>query len=166
MLGGYTGTILRIDLKSGKNKKEPLKEDVARQYLGGSGLATKILFDELKPGIDPLGPDNKLILTGGVMAGTLSDGGGSWQAVTKSPLTGIWAASRSGGFFGPEIKYAGYDMIILENRAEKPVYVWINNDEVELKDAKNVWGKTIPEAERQVCLATGTVSISLFRLYL
>jgi len=84
------------------------------------------------------------------MAGTLSDGGGSWQAITKSPLTGVWAASRSGGFFGPEIKYAGYDMIILENQAEEPVYVWINNEDVELKDAKNVWGKTIPEAETQI----------------
>jgi aldehyde:ferredoxin oxidoreductase len=147
VLGGFAGTILRVNLKSKKVTKEPLKEDQARKYLGGPGLATKILFDELKPGIDPLGPENKLILTAGVMAGTLCEGGGSWQAVTKSPLTGLWAAARSGGFFGPEMKYAGYDMIILEGRAEKPCYLWVCNDLVEIRDAGDSWGKPIPEAE-------------------
>mgnify|MGYP001063065398 CR=1 FL=1 len=147
VLGGFAGDILRINLKNRRTSKEPLKEDQARKYLGGSGLATKILFDELKLGIDPLGPENKLILTAGVMAGTLCEGGGSWQAVTKSPLTGIWAGSRSGGFFGPEMKYAGYDMIILEEKAEQPSYLWIRNDQVEIKDAGDAWGKPVPEAE-------------------
>ena len=146
-LGGFAGNILRINLKKKKISKEPLKEDLARKYLGCSGLATKMLFDELSPGIDPLGPENKLILTAGVMAGTLCEGGGSWQAVTKSPLTGFWAASRSGGFFGPEMKYAGYDMIVLEEKAEKPSYIWIFNDQVEIREGANAWDKPVPEAE-------------------
>jgi len=147
MSGGFVGKILRVNLSEKSCISEPFKEDLARKFLGGSGYATKILLDELKPGVDPLSPENKLILATGILTGTLCEGSSGWHAVTKSPLTGMWTGTRSGGFFSSELKYAGYDMVILDGRAEEPVYLWIQDGAAEIRDAKNVWGEKIPDAD-------------------
>ena len=139
------GRILRIDLSSGKISKESLDESLARNFLGGRGIATKILYDELPAGTDPLSPENKLIFAAGPLTGTSAPTGGRYMVITKGPLNGAIASSNSGGFFGKEFKTAGYDLIIFEGKAEKPVYVWIKDDEVEIRDASDLWGKNTHE---------------------
>ncbi len=139
------GKILRINLTTGKISKEPIEESLARNYLGGRGLASKILYDELPAGTDPLSPENKLIFAAGPLTGTSAPTGGRYMVVTKGPLNGAIASSNSGGFFGKEFKTAGYDLIIFEGKAEKPVYVWIKDDEVEIRDASDLWGKNTHE---------------------
>ncbi len=139
------GMILRIDLTSGKISKEPIEESLARDFLGGRGLASKILYDELPAGTDPLSPANKLIFAAGPLTGTTAPTGGRYMVVTKGPLNGAIASSNSGGFFGKEFKTAGYDLIIFEGKAEKPVYVWIKDDKVEIRDASDLWGKNTHE---------------------
>lgn len=141
---GYMGKILRIDLTAGKWKEEVVPEEWMRKYLGGNGFAARILYDELPLGIDALSPENKLIFMTGPLTGTFFPNSGRWAAFAKSPLTtAIWGEAHSGGVWGPELKYAGFDGIIVEGRAEKPVYLWIDDGKVEIRDAKHVWGKDI-----------------------
>lgn len=149
-MNGWMGTILRVDLTTGGIKKEPLPMDLAKQYLGSRGLASKILADEIDAAVDPLSPGNKLIFAAGPLSGTGAPASGHWNVVTKGLLTGTIAASSSGGIFGPTLKYAGYDMLIVEGKAENPVYLWINDGNVELRDAKKLWGKTVEETTAQV----------------
>ena len=144
---GWTGMILRVNLSDGRVAKEPLDPHMARAYIGGRGLATKILYDEIDPSLDPLGPANKLILATGPLTGTNAPTGGRYMVVTKSPLTGAIACSNSGGYVGAEMKYAGYDLVIVEGKAPHPVYLWVNNDKVEIRDAAKVWGKSTHETE-------------------
>src|SRR5512138_2719635 len=125
---GWVGNILRVDLTTRKATREPLDPAVARQFLGARGLGTKILYDEVSPGVDPLSPENKLLFAPGPFSGTLAPSAGRYNVVTKGPLTGAIAASNSGGAFGPELKFAGYDLVVLEGRADKPVYVFIRDD--------------------------------------
>jgi aldehyde:ferredoxin oxidoreductase len=147
---GYAGKLLRIDLTKGKFKEEPLEEGFMKNFLGGSGFGIKILYDELAPGIDPMGPENKLMILTGPLTGTLFPCSGRWGAVTKSPLTGVFADTHSGGMFGPELKYAGFDGLIFEGRAEKPVWLWIDNGKYELRDAKDLWGKDTFTTDRMI----------------
>lgn len=140
---GYQGTVLRIDLTAGTVKKEQLNLDDAVKFLGGRGLGTKMLIDEIDANVDALSPENKLIFAAGPLTGTNTPTGGRYMVITKSPLTGTVASSNSGGFFGAEMKFAGYDMIVLEGKSEKPVYINIVDDEVELKDASGLWGKLV-----------------------
>ncbi|MDE2059351.1 MAG: aldehyde ferredoxin oxidoreductase family protein [candidate division NC10 bacterium] len=151
---GWTGTILRVNLSSGSVAKEPLDGHLARSYIGGRGLATKILYDEIDPTLDPLGPANKLILATGPLTGTNAPTGGRYMVVTKSPLTGAIACSNSGGYVGAEMKYAGYDLVIVEGKAPHPVYLWINNDRVEIRDAVQVWGTSTHKTEDALRAAT------------
>ncbi|MGB4782605.1 aldehyde ferredoxin oxidoreductase family protein, partial [Candidatus Methylomirabilis sp.] len=144
---GWTGTILRVNLSNGSVAKEPLNPQLARAYIGGRGLATKILYDEIDPMLDPLGPANKLILATGPLTGTNAPTGGRYMVVTKSPLTGTIACSNSGGYVGAEMKYAGYDLVIVEGKAPHPVYLWVNNDRVEIREAAKVWGQPTHETE-------------------
>ncbi len=144
---GWTGTILRVNLSNGTITKEPLDRQMAREYIGGRGLATKILYDEIDPKLDPLGPANALILVTGPLTGTNAPTGGRYMVVTKSPLTGAIACSNSGGYVGAEMKYAGYDMVIFEGKSPMPVYLWVNNDKVEIREAAKVWGKSTHETE-------------------
>ncbi|NJE13860.1 aldehyde ferredoxin oxidoreductase family protein [Thermococcus sp. LS2] len=139
---GYMGQILRIDLTNKKATVEPLKEEVVKKFIGGRGLGAKILWDELSPGVDPLSPQNKLVFVVGPLTGTKAQSTSRWIAQFKSPLTGTYFRSVAGGFFGAELKFAGYDAIIVEGRSEKPVYVWINDGEVEFRDAEKIWGMT------------------------
>ncbi|WP_038056465.1 aldehyde ferredoxin oxidoreductase family protein [Thermodesulfobacterium hydrogeniphilum] len=142
---GYTGKILRIDLSNRNIKVEDLNKDWAKKYIGGRGLASKYLFEEIDPKLDPLSPENKFIVATGPLTGTSVPSSGRYMVITKSPLTGTIACSNSGGYFGAELKTAGYDMIILEGRAENPVYIIIEDDQIEIKDASNLWGKLVSE---------------------
>ncbi len=142
---GYTGKILRVNLTERTCKVEDLDMDLAKKFIGGRGLGTKILMDEIDPAIDPLSPENKVVIATGPMSGTPVPTGGRYMVITKSPLTGAIACSNSGGFFGAELKKAGYDLMIFEGKSEKPVYLWIEDDKVELRDASHLWGKLVSE---------------------
>lgn len=142
---GYQGVILRVNLTEGTIKKEALNIDDAYKFIGGRGLGTKIFMDEVNPKIDPLSIDNKLIFMTGPLTGTATPTGGRYMVITKSPLTGTIACSNSGGYWGAEFKFAGYDSIIIEGKAEKPVYINIVDDVVEIKDASAIWGKVVGE---------------------
>lgn len=137
---GWAGTILRVDLTTRKINKDPLNKELAMSFLGGRGINSKILYDELKPGIDPLGADNVLIFGTGPVTGTLVPGSGKWTVTAKSPLTGGHGDSCAGGHFGPELKYAGYDHVIIKGRSDKPVYLWVEDENVELRNADDLWG--------------------------
>jgi len=137
---GWTGTILRVDLTKGKVTREATDPQLARDYLGARGLGGRIVSNEVDPTIDPLSPSNKLVFAPGPLTGTFAPSAGRFDVVTKGPLNGSLAGSNSGGTFGPEVKYAGYDAIIIEGKATKPVYLWIKDDEVEIRDASAIWG--------------------------
>ena len=132
---GYMGTILRVDVTDGRVRREPLPEDLVKQYIGGRGIGARIRSDEVLPGTDPLSPENKLVFMCGPLAGTAASSCSRWMVTTKSPLTGGMFRSTAGGGFGAELKSAGFDVLIVEGRAEKPVYLWIHDDRVELRDA-------------------------------
>nr|VFK46227.1 MAG: phenylacetaldehyde:ferredoxin oxidoreductase [Candidatus Kentron sp. TC]VFK58829.1 MAG: aldehyde:ferredoxin oxidoreductase [Candidatus Kentron sp. TC] len=139
--------ILRVDLTNGACTTEPLDMEWAMQYLGQRGLATKYLVEEIRPTIDPLSPENKLIMTTGPLTGTMASTGGRYSVVTKSPLTGTVACSNSGGFIGAEMKNAGWDMFIFEGKAPKPMYLYVENDYAELLPADFLWGKSVWETD-------------------
>ncbi len=139
--------ILRVDLTAGTCTAEPLNMEWAKLYLGQRGLATKYLVEETDPKVDPLSPANKLIFATGPLTGTMASTGGRYSVITKGPLTGAIACSNSGGYWGAELKNAGWDMIILEGRAPAPVYLHIEDDRAELLDAADIWGKTTWETE-------------------
>jgi len=147
---GWIGTILRVDLSNGKIVKEPLSEDLAYNFIGGRGINSKILYDETGPDTDPLGPDNRLIIGTGPTSGTLGLGGGRFTVTAKSPLTGILGDARAGGAFGAEVKFAGYDHVVIQGHAQKPVYLWVNDGEVIIKDARHLWGKTVSQTNRGI----------------
>ena len=138
---GWTGNILRVNLSSGSVTREHTDPELAKLYIGGRGLGTRIFSDEVDPLVDPLSPENKMILATGPFTGTYAPSAGRYMVVTKGPLTGAIASSNSGGSFGAELKYAGYDLVIIEGKAQKPVYLWINDDRVEIRDAGHIWGK-------------------------
>ncbi|MGA1861897.1 aldehyde ferredoxin oxidoreductase family protein [Deferribacter thermophilus] len=144
---GWTGKILRVNLTDRSYKIENLNFDWAKKFIGGRGLASKYLYEEVDPNVDPLSPENKLIFATGPLTGTLGAANGRYMVVTKAPLTGAIASSNSGGYFPSEMKYAGYDMIIFEGKAGKPVYLAIYNDKVEIRDASHIWGKTTDQTE-------------------
>ena len=145
MSKGYMGTILRVNLSTGAVVFEELADDLKRQFIGGRGFGAKILFDELKPGVDPLSPDNKLIYQCGPLAGTGAQSCSRWIVTTKSPLTGGYFRACAGGPFGAEVKSAGYDILIVEGKAASPVYIWIDDDQVEIRDATHLAGKLTNE---------------------
>ncbi len=144
-MNGWIGKILRVNLTTGAVTKEPLNMRLAKQYIGARGLGTKYMIDEVDPKVDPLSPANKLIFAPGPFSGTFAPSAGRFNVITKGPLNGTIAASNSGGSFGSELKYAGYDMVILEGKSPKPVYLWINDDQVEIRDAAHIWGQQVPD---------------------
>jgi len=151
---GWIGRYLRIDLNSGSVRKEALDINLARKYLGARGLGTYFMMTEVDPMIEPLDARNKLIFAAGPLSGTNAPSASHFNVVSKGPLNGTIAASSSGGMFGPMLKYAGYDMIILEGKAKSPVYLWICDDIVEIRDAAEFWGKTVPETTASVRAVT------------
>jgi aldehyde:ferredoxin oxidoreductase len=138
---GYGGKIIRVDLTKKQIEKEVLDPHLAKEWLGGRGFIAKRLYDELPRGVDPLGPQNKLILATGPLSGTFWPSAAKIVFGTKSPLTGGYGDSNLGGFFMAELKYAGYDMIILEGASREPLYLCIDDDRVELREANAYWGK-------------------------
>jgi aldehyde:ferredoxin oxidoreductase len=141
------GKILRVNLSEGSLSEEQIPPPWAQAFLGGSGLATKVLLEEVPPGADPLGPDNRLIFMTGPLTGTASASASRYSVVAKSPQTGIWGHANSGGSFGPALKRSGYDGILFEGIAPQPVYLRIDQGHAELCDAGPLWGKTVPETE-------------------
>jgi aldehyde:ferredoxin oxidoreductase len=151
---GYVGKILRVNLTDKTIKVEPLDEKEAKLYLGARGLGTKMFMNEVDPKVEPLSSENKIIFLTGPLTGTLAASGGRYEVVTKAPLTGTIGASNSGGHFGPELKFAGYDGIIFEGKSDKPVYLYIKDDKVELRDASKFWGKTVYETTDEILKET------------
>jgi len=143
----WTRKFLRVNLNRGSCVSEPLNMAWAAQFLGQWGLASKYLVSEIDPGADPLAPDNKLIYATGPLTGTMASTGGRYSVVTKGPLTGAVACSNSGGYFGAELKFAGWDMIIIEGRSPQPVYLHIENERAELLPAGDLWGRTVWDTE-------------------
>jgi aldehyde:ferredoxin oxidoreductase len=146
----WTKNVLRVNLEVGTCTTEPLNLQWAQDYLGQRGLATKYLVSEIDPKIDPFSPKNKLIFVTGPLTGTMAATGGRYSVVTKGPLTGAIACSNSGGYFGAELKFAGWDMVIFEGASPKPVYLLINDGKAELVDAYHLWGKTVWETEETI----------------
>jgi aldehyde:ferredoxin oxidoreductase len=144
------GKILRIDLTNGKISEEFPDEETLKLYLGGAGLATKYLIEEVPKGIDPLGPENKLIFMTGPLTGTNSPSTGRYSVVTKSPLTGIWGQANSAGFWGRDLKRSGYDGVIFEGISPKPVYLVTEDGKAELKDASHLWGKNTSDTTKTI----------------
>lgn len=143
----WAGKILRVDLTAGTVKSEPLNMTWAREYLGSRGLGTKYFTAEVDAKVDPLSPANKIIWATGPLTGTMASTGGRYTVITKGPLTGAIACSNSGGYWGAELKMAGWDMVIFEGRSPKPVYLYVNDDVAELRDASELWGKSVWETE-------------------
>ena len=148
-MNGYGGRILRVDLTNGTVTKEPTPPDVARDFIGGRGFGIYFLLKEVPQGTDPLGPENKLIISSGPISGLMIPGGGKCDWTTKAPLTGGYASASMGGHFTAEMRYAGLDSIILEGISPKPVYLFIDDDTIELRDASDLWGKATFAVEKQ-----------------
>ncbi|MCW4052793.1 MAG: aldehyde ferredoxin oxidoreductase family protein [Candidatus Bathyarchaeota archaeon] len=147
----YAGQILHIDLSTGKVKTKPLKEEMAKQYIGGIGLGIRLLMDNSKAGNDPFSPQNPLIFVTGPLSGTMGPtAGNGYAVVSKSPATGGVAESKAHGFFGPELKRAGYDAIVFTGKSEKLVYAWIDDDSVHLLDAQHLKGKSPNETDEAI----------------
>jgi len=140
MTGGYKNRVLRVDLTNRKFSEEPLSKELINGYIGGRGFGAKLLYDELKPGIDPLGEDNEMIFIAGPLAGTNAQSFSRYKVFFKSPLTGGYFKSSSGGQFGAELKFTGFDMIIIKGKADKPVFLWVHDGKYELRDAEYLWG--------------------------
>ncbi|MFH0769549.1 MAG: aldehyde ferredoxin oxidoreductase family protein [Chloroflexota bacterium] len=149
-VGGYNGKILRVNLSKNSTSVETTDELFCRKYLGGAGFISYFLLKELRQGIDPLSPENKLIFALGPVTGVPLPGSGRHCVGAKSPLTGGYGKAESGGYWGAELKHAGYDTIIVEGKAKKPVYLWIHDGEVYIKDASHLWGKTTKETEQAI----------------
>lgn len=140
MPNGYAGRILRVNLSSKRVFTEKLNENLIKDFIGGRGINLKILYDEVPARVKPLDPDDRIIIGVGPLTGTFAPSAGRCQCTTKSAITGIFGDSNMGGHFGAELKFAGYDHIVISGKSEKPVYLSINNDEIELRDASPMWG--------------------------
>lgn len=150
-LYGWTGTILRVDLSTGEITKES-SEDKVKKFIGGMGLAAKLMWDEIQPETQPFDPENKILFMTGPLTGTLAPTSGRMEVATKAPGVEPAACTRSniGGDFGPEVKYAGYDAIVVQGKAEKPVFILIEDDKVQILDAKEYWGKDTYETQKGI----------------
>jgi aldehyde:ferredoxin oxidoreductase len=147
---GWKGEILRVNLTQGNCSVEDLPTDLIRNYIGGRGAGVKILCDEIDPRIDPLSPENKIIFSTGPLTGAGVPAGGRFVAVSKSPLTGAIANPCCGGYFGANLKFAGYDFLIIEGKSPEPVYLAIHDEQVKIKPAQHLWGKWATETETAI----------------
>ena len=154
-MNGYLGKILRVDLSHSRLWDETLNEDYARYYVGGSGLAARYLYDMLDASTDPLGPESPLFFLTGPLVGTSMTSAGRYSVCARSPLTGIWGEANSGGFFGPELRYAGYDGVLITGKAKQPVWLSIINGQAALHGAGNLWGNDIYATQTLLCETLG-----------
>ncbi len=146
-MGGWTGKLLRVDLTNGTSRVEDIPREWLKDYIGGRGLGDRYLYEEMDPAADALAPENKLIFATGPLTGTPVPCGARYMVVTKGALTGAITTSNSGGFWGPELKFAGYDLLMLEGRAPRPCYLFIYNDQVQVRDASHLWGQGVWHTE-------------------
>ncbi|ASJ17168.1 aldehyde ferredoxin oxidoreductase [Thermococcus chitonophagus] len=158
---GYWGKILRVNLSDGTIKEEKFDESFAKKWLGTRGFGIYYLLKEMDPKVDPFSPENKLIFATGPLTGTSAPTGGRYMVITKSPLTGYIAMANSGGYFGAELKFAGWDAIIVEGKADHPVYIYINEDSVEIRDASHLWGKLVSETEEKLKEEVGDKNVQI-----
>lgn len=158
---GWMGKILRVNLTNREIREEPLKEEIAHKYVGGRGFTIRYLYDELEAGIDPMGVKNKVMFAPGPACGTIVPGSQRWTVGAKSPITGFIGDANCGGSFGVGLKYAGYDMVIVEGKSEAPVYLLMDDDDVQLRDATSLWGKTTTETERAIRKEVGDPNIHI-----
>ena len=146
-MAGWTGKVLRANLTTGECTIEDIPEQWLKDYVGARGLADRYLYEEMDPTVDPLSPDNKMIFACGPLMGTPAPCGSRYTVVTKGALTNAITTSNSGGHWGPELRFAGYDLLILEGKAPKPSYLYIYDDHVEVRDASAYWGRGVWETE-------------------
>ncbi|MBD3256719.1 MAG: aldehyde ferredoxin oxidoreductase [Candidatus Lokiarchaeota archaeon] len=149
-LYGMVGKVLRVNLTTKEISSEEIGLDVWKKYLGGRGLGAYFLATEVPPSTDPLSAENKLVFMNGPLSGTMIPGNNKICVTFKSPLTNSYSYALCGGHFGPELKFSGYDGLIVEGKAEEPLYLWINNTEIELRSAKHIWGELIPKSEAMI----------------
>jgi aldehyde:ferredoxin oxidoreductase len=147
MAHGYVGRVLWVDLANGLIEEEVILEKIYREFLGGNGLGIRLLYERMKPCVDPLGPDNILGFVPGLLTASPVPATGRFIVVTKSPLTGGWGESNSGGTFGPELKTAGYDAVFFSGISPRPVYLLLKDGKASLRDASHLWGKDTHETE-------------------
>ncbi len=141
MKGGHVRRLLFVDLTKGSCEERALSEQMAREFVGGYGIGARVLYNMMKPGVDPLGPDNVLGFVSGTLNGTGALFGGRYTVVCKSPVTGGWNDANSGGFFGPELKKAGFDGVFVSGASAEPVYLFVKDGKAEIRDARALWGK-------------------------
>ncbi len=158
---GYTGKILRVDLTKKKIVIDDLKREWAKLYIGGLGFAARLMWDEQEPKIDPLSPENLLIATAGPMSGTLAPGSGNIFWAFKSPQTYFWGETRSGGRFGPFLKFSGFDMIVIKGKSDEPLYLYLEGGKAELRKASHLWGLTVHQTSDILKREIGAKDISV-----
>ncbi len=163
-MDGYAGTILTVNLSNGKVTKEPLRDDLVRDYIGGEGFGTRLLWERVKPGIDPLSPENVLILSTTAFSGSVFPPGSRTILNYKSPLTGGYGQNGMGGAFAPHLKFAGYDVLVIEGKADKPVYIFIDNEDVQIRDATYLWGKLGGETDTLLQDEIGDTNLEIIRI--
>jgi len=139
--------IAYIDLSTGEIEIAPIPIEVRKLYLGGRGLDMYLLYNHLEPGVDPLGPDNVLTVSAGLLTGTLASASARLHIGAKSPLTGLIGSSNMGGFLAPELRWAGFDHLVIKGKANSPVYLWIHDGEIEIRDGSHLWGEDIPTTQ-------------------
>jgi len=161
MNNGYMGKMASVDLNAGEISLESIDEEMAREFIGGYGLGVRSLFERQTKGVDPLGIENTLGITTGPLTGTKVPTGGRWMAVCKSPLTGGWGDANSGGYFGCELKAAGLDAVFFTGRADKPQYLVIDEDRIELRSAVHLWGKDTIETEAMIRSELGDAKVRI-----
>ena len=147
---GFMGAILDVDLTSSTHRVRELTQDMADQWLGGTGLGAHLLWEERAFAADPLGPDNVMVMAAGPFAGTSVPLSNRFGVCARSPLTGVWGEAECGGHWANDLKKSGFDALVLRGRAERPVYLWIHDGQVELRDASHLWGKDTFETHDRV----------------
>src|SRR3990172_3931734 len=139
--------IAYIDLTEGTVETKPIPVKLRKLFLGGRGLDAYLMYNHIKPGVEALGPDNVLFVSAGVLVGTLASASARTHVAAKSPLTNYFGSTNMGGFFSPELKFAGFDHLVVKGKAAKPVYLWIHNGKIEIRDAAKLWGKSVIETQ-------------------
>ena len=161
---GYAGKMLTVNLTDGKVQKEPLREDLVRDWIGGEGFGARLLWEKLKPRTDPLSPENVLIITTTAFSGSVFPPGSRTILNYKSPLTGAYGQNGMGGSFAPYLKFAGYDLLIIEGKAKKLVYIFIDGEDVEIRDATHLWGKLGGETDELLRDEIGDINVQIIRI--
>lgn len=139
--------IAYIDLTTGEIETKPITLAMRKKFLGGRGLDMYLMYNHIKPGVDPLGPDNVAFISAGILVGTPASASGRTHVAGKSPLTGFVGSTNMGGYFSPELRYAGFDHLVIKGKSPKPVYLWIHDGEIEIRDAANVWGQDVHKTQ-------------------